>query len=247
MSQIPVGLQMYTVRDLCETDFLSALKQVADIGYQGVELAGTYGLPADELRDVLTDLNLKCAGSHVSYDDLDSTITYHKELGCPRFGGSSMSPDGIPKDPTSMSAAVDYMNQIGENCINQGIQAYFHNHAGEFAKIEGTYILDQLYQKTNPRFLQTQIDVFWVQYAGVDPAAYLRKYPNRCPLVHIKDMDQQRDFTEVGSGTLDWDNIFAACEEVNADWYIVEQDQCNRPSMESAEISFNYFQSRGMA
>ena len=111
MGQIPVGLQMYTVRDLCETDFLSALKQVADIGYQGVELAGTYGLPADELRDVLADLNLECAGSHVSYDDLDSTITYHKELGCPRFGGSSMSPDGIPtqqnKDYYQRRAAAD--------------------------------------------------------------------------------------------------------------------------------------------
>ena len=70
MSQIPVGLQMYTVRDACEKDFVGALKQVAEIGYQGVELAGTYDLPADELRDVLTDLNLQCAGSHVGYNDL---------------------------------------------------------------------------------------------------------------------------------------------------------------------------------
>jgi sugar phosphate isomerase/epimerase len=246
MSQISVGLQMYTVRDVCERDFVATLKQVAEIGYQGVELAGTYDLPADELKDVLADLNLKCAGSHVGYNDLDTTIAYHQMLGCPRFGSSSMSPDGIPKNTTSMSAAANYMNQIGKTCADHGIQVYFHNHAGEFAEIDGVYVLDLLYQKTDPRFLQTQIDVFWVQYAGVDPAAYVRKYPNRCPLVHIKDMDQERDFAEVGNGTLDWDDIFSACEEVNADWYIVEQDRCNRPSMESAEISFKYFQSRGM-
>ncbi len=246
MSQIPVGLQMYTVRDMCDKDFVAALRQVAEIGYQGVELAGTYGLPADELRDVLADLNLECAGSHVGYNDLDATIAYHQMLGCPRFGSSSMSPDGMPKDAASISAAASYMNQIGKTCTDKGIEVYFHNHAGEFAEIDGAYVLDLLYQKTDPSFLQTQIDVFWVQYAGVDPAAYVRKYPNRCPLVHIKDMDKERDFAEVGNGTLDWDDIFAACEEVNAGWYIVEQDQCNRPSIESAEISFKYFRSRGM-
>lgn len=247
MSQIPVGLQMYTVRDVCEKDFVGALKQVAEIGYQGVELAGTYNLPADELRDILADLNLQCAGSHVGYNDLEQTIGYHLALGCPRFGSSSMSPEGLPKDADSMAAAVAYMNQVGQTCAEQGIQIYFHNHAGEFAQIDGEYILDSLYQQTDPQLVLAQIDVFWVQYAGVDPAAYLRKYPNRSPLVHIKDMTPDRDFTEVGNGVLDWDDIFAATTEVNAGWYIVEQDQCHRPSIESAEISFNFFRSRGMA
>ena len=247
MSQIPVGLQMYTVRDVCEKDFVGALRQVAEIGYQGVELAGTYNLPADELRDVLADLNLQCAGSHVGYNDLEQTIAYHLTLGCSRFGSSSMSPEGLPKDADSMATAVSHMNQVGQTCAEKGIQIYFHNHAGEFAQIDGEYILDLLYQRTDPQLVLAQIDVFWVQYAGVDPAAYLRKYPNRCPLVHIKDMTPDRDFTEVGNGVLDWDDIFAATTEVNAGWYIIEQDQCHRPSIESAEISFNFFRSRGMA
>jgi len=247
MSQIPVGLQMYTVRDVCEKDFVGALKQAAEIGYQGVELAGTYNLPADELRDVLADLNLQCAGSHVGYNDLEQTIAYHLTLGCSRFGSSSMSPEGLPKDADSMAAAVSHMNQVGQTCAEKGIQIYFHNHAGEFAQIDGEYILDLLYQRTDPQLVLAQIDVFWVQYAGVDPAVYLRKYPDRSPLVHIKDMTPDRDFTEVGNGVLDWDDIFAAAVEVNAGWYIVEQDQCHRPSIESAEISFNFFRSRGMA
>ena len=113
MSRIPVGLQMYTVRDVCEKDFVGALRQVADIGYEGVELAGSYGLNAEVLRDILVDVNLKCIGSHTSFDDIDQVAAFHKTINCNYVGGSSMSPAGFPADSNSLLAAAKYSNELG--------------------------------------------------------------------------------------------------------------------------------------
>jgi len=86
MGRIPVALQMYTVRDVCEKDFVGALHQVADIGYEAVELAGNYGLDAEILRDVLADINLKCIGSHTGFDDIDQVVAFHKTINCNYVG-----------------------------------------------------------------------------------------------------------------------------------------------------------------
>ena len=246
MSKIPVGLQLYTVRDLCEKDFVGALRKVADIGYAGVELAGTYGLSAQEIRDVLDELGLKCVGNHTGERDLDKLAADNKTLGCEYVGGPALPPGGFPRDEASCLAAAKHMNEVGAAYQRRGLHLYYHNHAHEFEKVGGKYVLDIFYENTDPNLVYAEIDVYWVQYANVDPAAYLRKYPGRCPLIHIKDMDKNRGFAEVGEGTLDWDDIFAACEEVQAKWYIVEQDRCNRPSIESARLSFKNLRTRGM-
>jgi sugar phosphate isomerase/epimerase len=246
MAKIPIGLQMYTVRDVCETDFIGALRQVADIGYSNIELAGTYGLSASELRDVLDELGLKCVGHHMGERDLDKLVEFNKTIGCAHVGGPSLPPGDFPNDEASCLAAAKHMNEVGAAYKERGLHLYYHNHAHEFKQVNGKYILDIFYENTHPELVYAQIDVYWVQYAGVDPASYLRKYPGRCPLVHIKDMDEDRGFAEIGEGILDWDDIFAACEEVNAGWCIVEQDRCNRPSMESARLSFENLKARGM-
>ncbi|SVA65779.1 uncharacterized protein METZ01_LOCUS118633, partial [marine metagenome] len=113
MSRIPVALQMYTVRDVCEKDFVGALRQVADIGYEGVELAGSYGLDAEVLRDILVDVNLKCVGSHTGFDDIDQVVTFHRAINCNYVGSSSMSPAGFPTGSESLLAAAKYSNDLG--------------------------------------------------------------------------------------------------------------------------------------
>ena len=120
MSRIPVGLQMYTVRDVCEQDFVEALRQVADIGYEGVELAGNYDLEAEVLRDILADVNLNCIGSHTSFDDINHVATFHKIVNCKYVGGSSMSPTGFPTDSKSLLAAAKYSNELGAALQEQG-------------------------------------------------------------------------------------------------------------------------------
>lgn len=247
MGKIPVGLQLYTVRDECQKDFPGTLRRVAEIGYQGVELAGTYGLSAQDLKKLLDELGLQCAGNHTGERDAGKVAELNKTLGCTCVGGPALPPGGFPTDVESVRAAAAHMNQVGEEYRKRGLRLYYHNHDHEFKQLDGKYILDWFYENTDSALVLAEIDVYWVQFAGVDPAAYLRKYPGRCPLVHIKDMDASRTFTEVGSGILDWDAIFAACQEVGAQWYIVEQDVCLRPSLESAKLSFDYLKARGIA
>ncbi len=247
MNKISVGLQLYTVRDECTKDFVGTLKKVAKIGYKGVELAGTYSLSGAELRKMLGDIGLKCAGNHMSGErDLKKLIDLNVELGCSYVCGPCLPEDELPSDEAGCIAMATYANKVGAELKKNGIHLCYHNHSQEFEKIKDKYILDWLYENTAPELLMSEIDVMWVQYAGIDPASYIRKYPGRCPLVHIKDMDTNRSFTEVGEGILDFNSIFSACEEVGTKWYIVEQDVCKRPSIESARMSFEYFKSRDM-
>jgi len=247
MNKISVGLQLYTVRDECAKDFAGTLKKVAEIGYKGVELAGTHSLSGTEIKKMLDDLGLKCVGNHMSVErDLKKTIDLNTELGCSYVWGPCIPGDKLPKDEAECIAMAAYANKVGAELKEGGIHLYYHNHSGEFKKIKGKYILDWLYENTDPELLLAQIDVMWAQYADIDPASYIRKYAGRCPLIHIKDMDANRSFTEVGEGILDFNSIFSVCDESGVKWYIVEQDVCKRPAIESARMSFEYFKSRGM-
>lgn len=247
MRNIPIGLQLYTVRDECAKDFVGTLKKVAKMGYKGVELHDTYSLSGVKLSRVLDDLGLKCIGNHMPRErDLKKLIYLNSELGCSYVWGPCLPEDKLPKDEAGCIAMARYANKVGAELKKSGIHLYYHNHAQEFEKIKDKYILDWLYENTDPELVMTEIDVMWVQYAGIDPASYIHKYPGRCPLVHIKDMDANGSFTEVGEGILDFNSIFSACDEVRTKWYIVEQDICKRPSIESAYMSFEYFKSQDM-
>ena len=247
MKKIPVGLQMYTLRELCAKDFIGTLQKVAEIGYAGVELAGTYSVAPKEVRKILEDLGLKLAGNHMGERDLKKLVKFHKELGCNAVWGPCLPEGKLPTDEAGCRAMVEYANSVGAELRKNGIQLYYHNHSQEFNKIGGRYIMDWLLEDTDPRNVMAEIDVMWAQHASVDPAAYIRRYPGRVPLVHIKDMDKSHFFTEVGRGIIDFDSIFKACQEVGTEWYIVEQDTCKRPPLESVKISFEYFKSKGMA
>ena len=250
MEKIPVALQLYTVRDQLREDFEGTVRKVAGIGYAGVELAGTGDRSASDLRKLLDGLNLKVAGSHVGWAaleaDLNRVIEDNLTLGnayvvCPsvpqdRRGGA----DGYRETARKLS-------QIGEACKRQGIQLCYHNHSFEFQKFDGVNALDALYEASDPRFLQAEIDTYWVQHGHEDPAAYIRKYAGRCPLIHLKDMEPgaERFFAEIGEGVMDFKAIFEASEAGGAAWYIVEQDRCRRSPIESARISFENLKKMG--
>lgn len=252
MSTIPVALQLYTVRSETAKDFIGTLRDVARMGYAGVELAGTGSLRATELKAVLDDLNLARAGSHVGIDPLEKelgrAIEFNLELGNPY-----MVCPGVPEARRSSAdgyrALAASFDAIGAECRKHGLTFAYHNHHAEFQTFDGQYGLDILYGASDPDLVKAEVDTYWVQYAGEDPAAYIRRYPGRCPLIHLKDMadDADRSFAEVGEGILDFDAIFAACEVGGARWYIVEQDTCKRPPLESARLSLENLKVRGMA
>lgn len=250
MAKIPVALQIYTVRDQVKEDFDGTFRKVADIGYAGVELAGTGDRSAADLKKLLDGLNLKLAGSHIGWaaleSDLDRVIDDNLTLGNPYVVCPS-----VPQDRRATAEGyretARKLSQIGETLKKQGIQLCYHNHSFEFAKFDGKYALDVLYEASDPRFLQAEIDTYWVQHGHEDPAAYIRKYAGRAPLIHLKDMESGPDrfFAEIGEGILDFKAIFEASEAGGSAWYIVEQDRCRRDPIESARLSFENLKKMG--
>lgn len=229
-----------------EKDFVGTVKQVADMGYAGVELAGTYGRSAEEVKKILDEYKLPCVGSHTGDRAINDAVAFHKALAC-KYVGWPVFPGGLPKTEEEVKKAIKHLDERGAEYKKHGLTLYYHNHSGEFQTINGKAILDWFYENTDPHLVKAQYDVCWIYNAGVDPAAYMKKYPKRCPLLHLKDIDANKKLTEVGSGVVNFKSIFAASEAAGVEWYIVEQDSWSRPSIESARISLENLKKWGIA
>jgi sugar phosphate isomerase/epimerase len=237
---IPISIQLYTLRDETEKDFIGTLEKVAAIGYKGVEFAGYGGLSAVELKNSLDRLGLKASGSHVPADLLISSLEEVLEYNIAIGNKYIICPWDKFESKEELLEKAAFYSRVAERCREKGLQFCYHNHDHEFAKIDGEYILDTIFNETDPDLVQAELDMYWVSYAGVNTVEYLRKYSGRCPLVHFKDMEDSEDriYTEVGNGILDFNSIAQIAEKGGAQWFVVELDNCKRPSLESVAISF---------
>lgn len=252
---LPVGLQLYTVRDQCVKDFEGTIKQIAAIGYKQVEVYDFYGKTAAEARKLLDDNGLKAPSGHwllsVLQKKLEKSIEDAKTVGCEYM----VMP--IVENPTDRRTLDQYKrlaasyNKFGEQSKKAGLQFAYHNHNYEFQTIDGKLVLDYLMAEVDPELVKFELDCFWVTHAGHDPVALFEKYPGRFPMLHIKDLKAGNPdtteldarmglFAEVGSGTIDWKRIFAAAPKGGLKHYFVEQDFCERPPLESIKMSFDY-------
>ena len=240
-----LGLQLFTVREQLADDFDQTLAQVADMGYEAVELTGTGPHTPEELRDLLEELNLEPAGMHVGLDglesDLGASIETAKTLGmnnliCPYL------PDDRRQTKEDWLEVAQTLDAVGQQCREAGLQLSYHNHSFEFVQYDGTYALDLLLQNCSPDNVLSELDTYWVKHGGADPVDYLEKYAGRIAILHVKDMagDEEQSFAEVGSGILDWPAIDAAARAAGVQYYCVEQDTCPGDPMDSARQSAEY-------
>jgi sugar phosphate isomerase/epimerase len=250
--KIPVGLQMYTVRDDAAKDFAGTAKTVAEIGYAGVELAGYAGLTATEVKKILDDNGLSVFGGHVGYDQIaNNTAQVVDEFTA--FGAKYIAVPWIGNE--WRGSLADYkklggiLNELGETLKASGITLCYHNHDFEFNKFGGeVYGFDALFAAADPTNLQVEMDTFWVKKAGEDPVAYITKYAGRLPLVHLKDMTPEGEFAPIGEGTIDYIALCGAAEKAGTKYFIVEQDSCKtHPPLESVRISFETLKKLGKA
>ncbi len=231
--KIPVALQLYSVRDVIAEDMRGTLKAVADMGYEGVEFAGYYGFTPAELRAMLDDCGLVCAGSHTGLhmfaDDLfDETVEMNRSLGTDRM----IIPTGLPFK--NIAAAIETAMQVYDRCKAAGMRTGFHNHVAEFKVEDGMTRLDRLFAGTPDDFL-VQCDIGWATAAGADVPAFLRKYASRLETVHVKEHSENMPTATVGEGVVDWPSVFDILEKETAvQWYIVEQEQYAVTSLTSA-------------
>lgn len=251
MANVPVALQLYTVREDAARDFVGTLEQVAAIGYVGVELAGYGPLTAEMLRAKLDALGMVVAGSHIALARMETALpAVIREchiLGCP-----TLVCPFLPPERRTASAYRDVaasLNRIGAAAHAEGLGLCYHNHAFEFeTTIDGLTAYDWLAAQTDPAIVQLEVDAFWAEKAGRDPAALLATYAGRVPLVHLKDMtaDAAQTFAPVGTGSVDFAPIFAAAERGGVRWYIVEQDRAEGSAIDAARTSFANLKQMGI-
>jgi sugar phosphate isomerase/epimerase len=130
-----------------------------------------------------------------------------------------------------------------------GLTFSYHNHSFEFVRFGKRTGLDLLYEESDPRYLQAELDTYWIQHGGGDPADWVRKMKGRMPVVHLKDMvivDGEPTMAEIGEGNLNWPAILAACAEAGVEWYAIEQDICRRDPFESLKISYDNLRQMGL-
>lgn len=245
---IPIAIQLYSVRDLQEKDFDGVLKQIAGIGYVGVETAGFPGTTPAKAAKLCKELELTITSAHAGLPiggDKNNVLDLAKTLGIKRLV-SGKGPDDF-KTVDLIKRTCDQFNEAGRVCAENGMTFSIHNHWWEFEKLDGKpvykYMLDYL-----DKSVLFEIDVYWVQTGGGNPAAVIKEIGKRAPLLHIKDGPcvQGQHHTAVGDGKVDMASIAKAAAGTG-EWMIVELDSCATDMMEAVRKSYQYLIGKGLA
>lgn len=244
------ALQLYTVREPAKKDLKGTLTRAREIGYEYLQWSGMPQLPANEIRAMLDDLGLKVIAVHTGVEafekDFAAELLFWKTVGTPFIATGGMPKDN-QKTLEDWKRGAERLGKIGAALDRAGIDYGYHNHAGEFEKYpeDDRLKIDILMDLTKPEHLKFEMDVAWVYEGGQDPAAYLRKYKGRCPVIHIKDVAKDQPegkhvFTELGRGVLDMAELLKAGQESGVEWYVYEQDTCPGDPLDSAKISYDW-------
>lgn len=276
MKKLPIGIQLYGLRDQLEETperFEEIMKHIKEIGYDGVELAGLYGLEPGYIKDVLTQIGLIPISAHVPLvemiEDVEKVAADYKLIGC-RYIVVPYLPEEYRHMTSGYDKVIREMSRIGNVMKAQEMTLLYHNHDFEFLVLEdGTFGLDDIYKRVPTDYLEAEPDTCWIKVAGQNPAAYIEKYKNRCPIVHLKDFIKEGnpqnlykligiesneveeksgsfEFRPVGFGQQIWVPILEASLRANAKWVVVEQDEpYGLSSLECARRSRGYLKILG--
>ena len=235
------GLALYTVRDAMTEDPEGTLQAVADAGYKNIEAAGYadgkfYNMSPEDFKKLLKEVGLKPISTHqgtVTLENADAMIADVKAVGFEYFV-IPVPPMGLFKfDQATMTMGMsggaanlaEILTTLGKKCQAAGLKLLYHNHDFEYKKDEeGIVPIDYLLTHTDPKYVNFQMDLYWVTKAGADPVAYFEKYPGRFKIWHVKDMDSEGRFAPVGTGTIDFTRILDKKKLAGMKYYMVEQD-----------------------
>lgn len=224
-----IAVQLWTVREAMARDLPGTLSAVAAAGYGAVELAGLSATPTDDLATYLRDAGLRVAASHEGIEylrgDIDGLATRLHALGCDR-----LVVPWLPEDERRDRAGVQHFAaELGESArrlATTGITLGYHNHAFEFAPLDGTTVWDVLLAELPPE-VEIELDVYWAAVGGRDPVAEIRALGQRVRLLHMKDRSAgpAPHDEPAGEGTLPFPDIVAAARAAGVEWYVAEQDE----------------------
>lgn len=256
MSQPVLAAQLYTLRQFTQTatEFASSMRRVRKMGYTAVQVSGIGPIPPREVKAIVDDNGLTICITHIGYDrlsnDLASVIADHHLWQCKHVAVGSMPGAYRDAGEEGYRRFAHDASAIGQTLSDAGLTFSYHNHSFEFVRFGQRTGLDIIYDVSDPRYLKAEIDTYWVQHGGGDPAQWIARMKGRMPVVHLKDMvilDNQQVMAEIGEGNLNWPAIIMACKEADVEWYAVEQDECQRDPFESLEISYRNLAAMGLS
>lgn len=245
-----IALQLWTVRDYLgsEAEVARTFARVREIGYEHVQVSGIDALAPSRIKQLAEDAGLSICATHEDAREIIEEPAKVAEklavLGC-RF--TAYPHPHVPLDTLDqVFALADDLSRAGEVLRRHGRLLTYHNHALEFRKLGGKCILDWLYERSDPILLHAELDTYWVQAGGGDPAGYCARLSGRLPLIHLKDYVISRDNTPIsaplGEGNLSFPIILREAEMADCHWYIVEQEDCPEP-FAAIETSYRYLKS----
>ena len=254
-----IAAQLFTIRDHIKTrdDFAASMQKISAIGYQAVQLSALGPIADADVKRICDDNGLTICNTHAPVpdllDDIDAVIAQHQLWGCRHVAIGGM-PDELRGSEDGFRRFVEMANGIGERLAAAELSFSYHNHSFELVKFGGRSGLDLILDETDARFVQAELDTYWLQHGGADPVVWINKVAGRMPVVHLKDMVMlpsadgrgEQVMAEVGAGNMNFPAILEACQRAGVEWYAVEQDFCQGDPFESLAISYRNLLALGL-
>lgn len=229
-----LGAQFFTLREFCKdlNGLDESMKRVADIGFKSIQLSGVCQYDGDWVAEKTKKYGLTVDITHYDFDkiihDTENTIKVHDAMNCRCIGAGCPPYD---KTPQGLNMFCNDARSAIEKIKNSGHKFMYHNHHWEFAKFDGKTFIDLLCEKFSPDECGITLDTYWVQAAGGDPAAWIKKLSGRLDRVHFKDMvfspkENKSIIAPIGEGNMNYDAIISACIDENVEIGYVELDDC---------------------
>jgi len=237
--RIPIGLQLYSVRNECAKDLSAVLAAVAAMGYEGVEFAGYHKRGAAELRGLLDQNGLRCCGTHLAIDaltgdELSRTVEFNRALGNAFLIVASL-PDERMAGRQACLETARWFNEISQQVETHGMRVGYHNHASDLRPLDRGTPWDIVFANTRPEVVM-QVDTANMLAGGGDPVQCLRNYPGRAATMHLKEHSKTNPAALLGEGDVDWQGLFDVVEAQGAtEWYIVEHEGDAIPPLVAVE------------
>ena len=244
----PIGLQLYTLRDLCKEDFAPTLEKVAKIGYKAVEFAGFHGMTPGELRTLLDELGLSACSAHLPMPTEENAAQVIEQ--CQTLGISRLitGPGGPIKTVSEVMDCVQRQRKAVQLLKGSGIALGLHNHWQEFEPLPDGRLPEDIMLQSVPE-LFAELDVYWVKVGGQEPVETVKRLRKRAPLLHIKDglVEPRQPMKVIGQGVLDMPAIIGAGDPEILEYLIVELDSCDVEPLTAVEKSYEYLVGNGLA
>jgi sugar phosphate isomerase/epimerase len=243
-----IGLQLYTLRDIINTDVKGILKKLADWGYKDLETYGynngnLFGMKNKEFNDYVKSLGMKVTSGHYGMDVIrgnwEQAVSDAKEAGqefvvMPWLVESERTMDGYKK-------VCAELNKAGELANKYGLRLGYHNHAFEFEKVGDQVPYDLMLKELDPKLVGMEMDIYWVVRAGQEPQKYFAKYPGRFEQWHVKDMDKANKDrnADVGTGSINFKALFAQAKKAGMKRFYIEQETYPADPLSSTKNSID--------